>query len=505
MRFALKNRLKAIHQTSSGSKYRCLNSPFVPVPKTVRMLIVVLAICYGIGTSVGAFVFIEVDLGIKALFVTGNVFYIFTLLFPLLVYRKEFGYCHPLIFASLFALAMMAIRKTGILIYGLESHLALPQWSQSELIMLMCYGKFLMTCSIWMIFAGYFWGPRYRVPQMKFPKRPNNHFMSVVIVTGAISLLACFLYVKDGGGILNFISGMTKGVTYLLNSDNFVGLGQYIVPMRFLALTALIWISLDKKALSNPFVVGIAILGVFLSYLGAGKRSGPILMIIGMGVGWIMRNRKFPFVRASTTGICLFMILGLLGLFRTTNWEKAGDFDFDFIDSLTPTVVVETTLSELKTRAADESMYYAVLANVPGKEDLLLGRSYLQNFFRFIPRVLWEDKPRGIGVLANSTFLGGNTSMPVGGVGEAYWNFHIPGVFIVFFLVGSGYRWLVGLVVTHPNSPAVRVIFILALLHFGPAQNQITYCVQYGIPTLCILFMMGLIKFPRRQPISAKK
>jgi len=91
------------------------------------------------------------------------------------------------------------------------------------------------------------------------------------------------------------------------------------------------------------------------------------------------------------------------------------------------------------------------------------------------------------------TFYGGDWGMPAGSVGEAYWNFHLPGVLVLFFLLGVFKRWLAGTLLHHPNSPGVMALYMISVFYFDPSQNGFRSWVYAIVPALIMLRLGGLL------------
>src|SRR5699024_2557792 len=82
------------------------------------------------------------------------------------------------------------------------------------------------------------------------------------------------------------------------------------------------------------------------------------------------------------------------------------------------------------------SMLYALDTNMI---DYQLGRTFLNIPLSFIPRVVWQNKPTGLGedALLGRLFLGENYwALPPGEYGVAYLNFSLIGLIALPILVG---------------------------------------------------------------------
>jgi len=143
-----------------------------------------------------------------------------------------------------------------------------------------------------------------------------------------------------------------------------------------------------------------------------------------------------------------------------------------------------------------------VVAKVPEEVDLLYGRSYVGPLLFFVPRALWPEKPRGVGAM-NSEFIFGRPysgGIPTGPVGEAYWNFHIPGVAAIFFLYGIFHRWLARFLVRYADVPVAWVLYALTLFYFSPEGPTLTSYLQQIVTAIVFLYWMQALPRLRRAP-----
>jgi hypothetical protein len=151
----------------------------------------------------------------------------------------------------------------------------------------------------------------------------------------------------------------------------------------------------------------------------------------------------------------------------------------------------------MSARAGGGSAYYAILAKSPEEVDLLYGQGYARYPALFIPRAFWPSKPEGIGIWAAWQFFQSTSGgTPPGSVGEAYWNFHLPGVVIVFLIYGMILSWAGRLMLNYPYSTAVITIYAILVINFGISQPAYRETVFTLVPGLAVLFATGLLRRP---------
>ncbi|HEX5870811.1 MAG TPA: hypothetical protein VFY65_10365, partial [Longimicrobium sp.] len=141
-------------------------SPFVPLKHGHRVMLVGVYVLYVFVAGVLSLVN-EVEgaeLVIPALAVYAAV-----RVAPVLLYRPEYGWFHPLVFSVLFAMLGL-VRAFPLYAFGLETHLALPALLPGELSRLVAWELVLTTLSVLAYYAGYFYLPTWRVPELGFSR-----------------------------------------------------------------------------------------------------------------------------------------------------------------------------------------------------------------------------------------------------------------------------------------------------------------------------------------------
>lgn len=474
---------------------------FVPIPPLVRravlcflgvyLLMIVSANVYNMATFNASF----------ALLLFSNLFYFFWMIFPLIAYRPTFGYCHPLILNMSFALLNMIVRSTGMLMHGLPYHSILPEYGVDDLNLLYAYGNFVYSVALMSKYAGFFLAPKIRVPNLNgfFSLEPSRYFY--VVLGGAIvaGLIAFYLFVQLSGGFAPHLVNMQKPTRIKEYVSDVEGIGHYFVFMRLVPVAVMVWLAAKPKAFKNPIFWIVTFTAMALTFLEGGRRSAPIYTAIVIGIIYIIRNRRMPYLVISIIGIAAFFFIGAAGILRVSTWHNQSDrLDLSVFTETSVSDVVEFSSEELTARSGTSSSYYAVLAKVPGDVPLLFGQSYVNWFGLFIPRVIWNNKPFGIGRLAGHVFFGLPAGVPPGPVGEAYWNFHIPGVIVVFFLFGIFLSWLGRFYVQYVNYPAAVVLYVTTLYYFTPFQTSFRNWILALIPATLIMMACGLIRILRR-------
>jgi len=482
-------------------------NPFLPMSPGVVRAVLGCGAVYTVGVcSMALYHTIEGGVSMAGVALS-SAWLIFWTFFPFIFYKRSYGWCHPLILVSLLRIIYMVPKSTGVFMSGLPEHLMLPDWSSTELNWLFAYGNLVNSLALIALYIGFAIGPRLPVPSLRLAYIPPPlRLYLVLFIFFGISLVAFLLYAQISGGFYNHVKNLAFGMAKKIDLAGEVdGIGQYTTLMSMATVAAVVWVCAQPRAFRNPAFCLFALFALVMAYLSEGKRSHMIYPAILIMLCWMLRNQKVPYASLALVGVTAFFLLGLLGLFRSSNWSPAETLDLTFLSETSISEVSRGSLEELARRSGSDSTYFPILAKVPHEEGLLYGRSYLEWGLRFIPRELWPDKPRGVDVQANLTFYGADWGMPAGAVGEAYWNFHLPGVLMVFFLLGCFKRWMRDLLLRYPEAPAVMIICMISLFYFDASQNGFRIWVYSIVPALIILRLGGLWggKPPATESLSA--
>jgi hypothetical protein len=126
----------------------------------------------------------------------------------------------------------------------------------------------------------------------------------------------------------------------------------------------------------------------------------------------------------------------------------------------------------------------------------------------FVPRVFWQDKPRSAG--AYSTAIIGDrgfgvegryedASAPPGAVAEAYWNFGVPGVLVVFLIFGAFLKRLASQMTVNADIPPFVVFYVTTIsILLSPSSDELIPYFQSLVFLLLVYWATGLRRAPKR-------
>lgn len=478
-------------------------NPFVPMPRWAILSVLLFGAFYTLVVCSAALNNVRESGDSMVWVALSTVWLLIWIFYPFIAYKPTYGWCHPLILPALLSIINLLPRSTGLFMNGLEEHSMLPGWSQHELNMLYAYGNCVNSLALMATYAGFLMGPRFGVPALQPPTIPRKRLYTVLLFFLGISVVTFLYYAHLYGGLNSHIKSLAFGMAKRIEMAGDVdGIGHYTALMNMATIAAIIWVCAQPGALRNPVFWILAASSLVLAYLCDGKRSSFIYPAILILLCWMLRNRKVPYLRLALVGITAFFLIGLLGLVRSSNWADMNTLNLDAFHETSISEMGTKSLEEMAKRSGSESTFFAILAKVPQEEEMLYGKTYLEWGLRFVPRQLWPEKPRGVDVQANQLFYGADWGLPPGAVGEAYWNFHLPGVLLIFFLMGVFKRWLADLLLNYPTAPSIMVFYMISLFYFDPSQNGFKIWLYAIIPALSMLALGGLLGL-RRSALSS--
>lgn len=465
-------------------------SPFISMQLLPRLLIVGVVVAYLL------FIGIQQRFSPTPTPTIGWVFLALTvnlalLLVPIIFYKPSYGWFHPLVFFSIFVGLLEHLRQSSVYINGLWWHLALPGWSQESLTLLIAYSLALNSVGLVAYYFGFFYSPRLSVPQVTFSQPRHIALKTMLVVIFSVGVFAA--YMQTRGGLVAHILSWAQG-------RNTVLAGQFYWNffIQFGLVACLIWLAVDRKVHLKPMFWGCAGTLLIVKFFTAGSRSSIIYSLVLGVLVWQLRERKIAAGKLLVTALLSLIIISVLGSFRNSTYTNEIDWNSltEFSSGFT------SATGELDKRSGPGNGLFAILALVPEQVNFLYGSSYLALLTLPIPKALWAGKPGLIGGVVGTTFFSDTTGgVPPGPVGEAYWNFGILGILVLFFLFGVFNKWLADAFCKYATEPAAIVLYVITLYLFEPSGVGIPNWLDSLLPAIVLLQLFGAISFRR----SAKK
>lgn len=320
-----------------------------------------------------------------------------------------------------------------------------------------------------------------------------------------VNFLAVAIFVQTRGGLVDHVIELAYGRFRAL-----AGLGPLLALFDIGFLALLLWICTRPQDSRNPLFLVLLPLVAGQQFIVAGSRSAALLVVVLTGLGWALSARRVPWRLALVLLPVAFLSFGALNLIRTagltntTLIETAGDANLS--------TVLQRSQEEFDLR---QSLSGAVPIVADGMRTTgpMLGFTYSGALFAMIPRAFWPDKPRGPGSLYAQHFLGESvegTAVPIGAVAEAFWNFHVPGVIILFALYGWVLRRGLETYNRNPRNGAVVAGFVLLATQFGVGTDELVAFQQLMLTSLLLcgiilLFYNGAMPSRQRSGASARQ
>lgn len=477
-------------------------NPWVPIPRLARLfllggLFVFTAVCV-----TGALLNSSSNPSMPVL-AASTAFYLAMVSLPLVIYDKEkHGWFHPLFFSTIFCVALKGLpRSANYFINGLSEHAVLPL-GEEALTRLVAFENLLQGLALASMYWGYHFFRNPVTPRLR--TEPPKTLWLAVAAAGIVSAIALGLYIRLSGSLTQHILNLSLNQTAKVFEEEFSGVGHLVNMAQWFAMILIVALAYRPALIRNGFYWGLCIVALVMVYLASGKRSILLAPIAIGSIVYLLRVGRVPLFRMA------LVALGMIGLFLGLSLLRGASMGArslnDIVEGLQErsSGAVDSSFSELNARAGSYSSAYPIYHYVPNEFPLLLGESYLTIIARPIPRALWPDKPRGTDFRAGALFFNAAWGIPPGAVAEAYWNFHIPGVIVVYFLFGLFLKWIAELYVRHQQSGVVVVLYVTTLFALQqPAENSITGWMLGLLPLLIFGFATKAIRFGPSHSLAA--
>jgi hypothetical protein len=431
---------------------------------------------------------------------------------PIFFYRPSYGWLHPLVFPTLYALANDIVRTPAELLRPLAIGLV-PRESTLQIDLLSWYSDEVVArgelkllairvLALLAYYAGYFVLARGRAaaPMQGIANQPRaRRVRAVAVGVAASALLGLLLYLVQRGGIQAHVVEYWGGGRGESESTGGVNVAQQALDFAVVAL--LLWYALEPGIPRNPFFSGAVGVALALEFLISGSRSNLFYTVVLFVVVWMLRHRRVPTGRVVVLGMMVMVLLGPMGDFRRSV-TKTGQVDWGMLTDVRGAFA--RTNDEIAFRAS-RGGGVPVMIRVPGEVGFLHGKSYVGGVLFFVPRMVWESKPHGVGYYNSTIIFGrGGFGLPIPGVAEAYWNFYVPGVIVIFLLFGVFHRYAAAVFTRNGHHPTLWVPYVLALFYVVPSSNLLTTGARVLGASLAMLVAMGAWK-PGSRPRPAPR
>jgi oligosaccharide repeat unit polymerase len=465
------------------------HGPLLDLPKPYRFFAIVLILLYCALVAVAAR---HQDI----LTTVGVVIWVLTVAYPIIAYRRELGIENPLVITCILSLVTFPIRQTGLLINGLREHIALPNFTRVQFEELFFFGLMLQSLSLWMTYAGFRFARNVKGIRIVDLGKSKSDILLLIIAFVVVSLLGFLVVVLISGDMSAHLLNIAKGTAARRNAIDINAGGPLSILVGLIGAAGII--SITSK--QNPIVVvGTCSLALIILFLTDGRRSSVVYPLILFVITYSITHRKIPALSTIMVGVLAVIGLGFASSFREANWGQKGSLSLEFFRRVSIERAFEKAVEEFTARSGTSSPLYPIIARVPSDVDHLYGSGYVKWFNLFIPRLIWKDKPRGIDVDTGVTFFNATWGMPPGDIGQAYWEFNIPGVIVVFFLLGVAYRYFYNSLKGGEVTYASLAVYLVGVFYLGADQNSFRLMVVFFVPMVLVFVFLKYfrIRFAR--------
>ena len=352
--------------------------------------------------------------------------------------------------------------------------------------------KSLEILSVLSIFAGFAFVPsRAGRPITFFSDIDTLRLRRILIAIILANFIAVAAFIEFRGGLVAHIAELSYGRFRAL-----AGLGPLLVLFDSGFLCLLLWISFRPQDAKSPLFLILLPLVTAQQFITAGARSEALLVLILAGLAWAIRSARIPWRLAVIMLPIAFLSFGALSIVRS-----AG-----LTNSTAAQAVQSSSFSDLMEGSQEEfEVRQSISGSVPVVADagrttgLMWGYTYTGAVFAMVPRSLWEGKPRGPGSIYAQRFLGEvreGTAVPIGPVAEAFWNFHVPGVILIFGLYGYLLKRVYEFYALNRKNGLVALLFLLFATKFTVSTDGMV-AFQQSLLTLALIVGITLPFLPR--------
>ena len=357
----------------------------------------------------------------------------------------------------------------------------------------------LEVASLLSIFVGF----SMLKPKRDFSRIPSSidtvALRNILIGLVGISILALLTYLYFRGGLGAHLTSMGRGRFRELAGD-----GPVMVATDLGAIALYIWVAARPGDVKSPIFLACLAAMVTAQFVSNGSRGSALMVPLVVGIIWSLRRHRIPWKIALIALPIMFLSIGLLGSIRTSSW-----YGSDAGEAWSTTGWAESF--EIAQKELEERR--AVRANVPIVErafDLtdgpLYGQTYWAAVTAWIPRAMWEEKPRGSGSIYAQVFLGESSEgagIPVSPEAEMYWNFGLPGVILLSIIYGALIRGAYHFSWRRYPNPFAIVFLMIFLTNFSiSTKGLIRFEQQTALLFICYVAVAFFVPRVRSVAVS---
>ena len=415
--------------------------------------------------------------------------------FPLWCRIKGVGLLHPLYVLAALSFLKGSFPTLVSAAEGIKFHGAIPSASPRQVSMLQVQVMGIGAMATVFMYLGYIATRGNSWTFVKF-KRNDRLLIFGSFAALFVGVTSLWMVMDLSGGFFDHLKNISRGqkARIWVKDPKFASIYGNLALLVLVAPA--LWLLMRKRSLYNPFFWLMCLNAAATGYLISGRRTAAVTNVIALVACWVVRRRSLAVGRMVLVGLMIFLFVGLVGEFRRSNWKRGSTINYDALTNTSFQDAMARSWEEIESRKVGGAVY-AIVSQVPDKHPYRYGTIYLSYLNRFIPRLLWPNKPRGVGIECAYVFFGRVDSggIPPGGIGEAYWSGGIFGVAIVFFIWGVLLRCIGNFYVKFRDAPVAILLYLATLTKLGPSEPQFRAWLYLVVPATALLGLAGIVRY----------
>lgn len=326
--------------------------------------------------------------------------------------------------------------------------------------------------------------------------------IAIVALTG-LAIAGYVIFMGSPAGLIDFLAN--------LQSHNVAFRGRYHLyfAIQLSIVASLLWLAVGVQSRKQLAMLAAHATFTFVLVASLGGR-GLALSVLEMAL--VIYNYRFRRLRpahVAAFGLVAVVLLVLAGTYRSYTGEvqsgkqqaiqtgrayQQPDLSSRLVESLAPRHFADE-LFQYDYSSLD--IYVLLIDRMPGELSLAWGSTFVDLPLRFVPRSLLPDKSYPFSTRINQQLFGAERSGKKASlIGEAFYNFHFPGIILVMWLYGvlaqALYTYL------RSGTRTVGVVLIYAILYKwiwslnGGGFSEVTvYSAALLVPAVAALWFIG--------------
>jgi len=322
--------------------------------------------------------------------------------------------------------------------------------------------------------------------------------LATILIALSVGVLLVLISLR--GGLALHLADMARG-----RFRSLAGLGPLVSAVDLGLIALIVWVAARPGDVKQPLFLALMVVVAAAEFISNGARIAAFEVFMLVGISWALRTRRIPWRLAVILVPLFFISFGALNIIRTAGFT--GETASEAIQGANTTDMLSRVQDEIDLRQSLESTVPVIAEGHDVMGGPLWGRSYGAAVFAFVPRWVWQQKPRGPGSLYAQNFLGEvreGLAIPVNPTAEEYWNFGILGVILMSLLYGALIRYAHNFYIGRQDNPFAITAFVLFVTTFHLATDDLVLF-QQDIFLLALVYLLALLFASKRRPLAGPR